>query len=205
MSLLYYSRMRFIYSLSSLLTASPNTTRVISIFAGTIEDNINPGEVPIGTPKPDIYGMTEVRNHTSFMKTFFFEELANEFAGQISFIHIYPGLVDGPVFYSDTNPLWARIVWRMMKPFISWYMTSPGVCGQVMLFLATQRYPAKNTVKLGDESKIIGGVAYSTQRELGGGAYAVGQRGDEKKEMSYAETRKSDTTKNVLDHTRSVV
>ena len=57
----------------------------------------------------------------------------------------------------------------------------------------------------GDESRIIGGVAYSTQRELGGGAYGVGQRGDEAKTVSYVKLRKSDTTKNVWDHTMKVL
>ena len=205
MSLLYYSRMRFIQNLTPLLTASPNTAHVISIFAGTMEDKIEADTLPVGTPRPEIYGMTEVRNYTSFMKTFFFEELAEKHAGKISFVHIYPGLVDGPTFYSDATPLWARIIWRVMKPLMSWYMTSPRVCGQVMLFLATQRYPAKGTVKSGDEKRVIGGVAYSTQRELGGGAYAVGQRGDEKKEVSYAKIRKSDTAKLVWDHTKGVI
>jgi hypothetical protein len=201
MSLLYYSRMRFIQNLTPLLAAAPNTAHVISIFAGNMEDSIKPGEIPIGIPPAGNYGVTAVRKHTTFMKTFFFEELAEKNAGKISFIHIYPGLVDGPVFYSDVNPLWFRIVWRVLKPLVSWYITSDKDCGDIMVYLATQRYPAKGVVKPGDESKVVGGVAYSTQRELGGGAYAVGQRGDESKGVSWAKVRKSDTTKKVWDHT----
>jgi hypothetical protein len=201
MSLLYYSRMRFIQNLTPLLTAAPNTAHVISIFAGGFEDSIKPGEIPIGTPPPASYGITAVRKHTAFMKTFFFEELAEKHAGKISFTHILPGLVDGPTFYSDVNPLWSRILWRVLKPLVLWYMTAPEVCGEVMLYLATQRYPAKGIVKPGGESKVIGGVAYSTQRELGGGAYGVGQRGDEMKAVSYVKVRKIDTAKKVWDHT----
>jgi hypothetical protein len=201
MSLLYYSRMRFIQNLTPLLTAAPNTAHVISIFAGSLEGGIKPGEIPIGIPPPESYGVTAVRDHATFMKTFFFEELAEKHAGKISFTHIYPGLVDGPTFYSDVNPLWFQILWRVLKPLVSWYMTAPEVCGEVMLYLATQRYPAKGTVKPGGESKVIGGVASSTQCELGGGAYAVGQRGDERKAVSYAKVRKIDTAKKVWDHT----
>jgi hypothetical protein len=205
MSLLYYSRMRFIQSLTPLLTASPDTAHVISIFAGNMEDRIPAGTQPIGTPRPEIYGITPVRIHATFMKTFFFEELAEKHAGKISFVHVYPGLVDGPTFYTDVNPLWFRILWRVVKPLMSWYMTSPEVCGQIMLFLATERYTAKGTVKPGDEDKAIGGVAFSTQRELGGGAYAVGQRGDERKEVRYLKIRNDDTAKKVWDHTTSVL
>jgi hypothetical protein len=201
MTLLYYSRMRLIQNLTSLLSASPRTGHVISIFAGGMESNVNPSELLIGTPPPSTYGVTSIRNHTVFMKTFFFEELAKKYVGKVSFTHIYPGLVDGPVFYSDVNPLWFRIMWRVMKPLLSWYITNETVCGEVMVFLATRRYTAKGSVETGWEGEIVGGVAYSTQKELGGGAYGVGQRGDEKKQVIYEGLRKGDTAKKVWDHT----
>ncbi|KAF2642011.1 hypothetical protein P280DRAFT_424699 [Massarina eburnea CBS 473.64] len=105
---------------------------------------IKPNELPIGVPPPASYGVTTVRTYAVFMKTFFFEELAQKHAGRIAFTHIHPGLVDGPIFYSDVNPMWLRILWRVLKPLLSWYITSD-------------------------------------ERELGGGAYGVGQRGDENK------------------------
>ena len=63
-----------------------------------------------------------------------------------------------------------------------------------MLFLVTRRYTAKGR---GDE----GEVAFSSQRERGGGAYSVGQRGDERKEVSYQKVRKGDTGERVWEHT----
>jgi hypothetical protein len=204
MSLLYYSRMRLIQNFTALLTAAPTTAHVISIFAGSMDDGTKSSDMLIGVPPPASYNVMAVRKYTAFMKTFFFEELAEKHAGKISFIHIYPGLVDGPVFYSDVNPLWFRILWRLLKPLASWYITPPDVCGEVMLYLATQRYPAKDTVKPGSETKIPGGVASSTQTELGGGAYGVGQRGDENKAISYEKARKSNTAKKVWDHTMDI-
>jgi len=204
MSLMYYSRIRFIQKLTPLLRASPRTASVISIFAGGIEEKNEPGTLPIGTPDAASYGVTQVRNHTCFMKTFLFEALAEQHAGKISFIHIYPGLVDGPTFYSDVNPLWFRILWRLLKPLASWYMTSPEVCGQVMVFLATQRYPAKKAL-VAQEDNAADDVAFSSQRERGGGAYAVGQRGDEKKQVSYAKVRRHDTGKIVWEHTMGIL
>ena len=200
MSLLYYSRIRLIQQLTPLLTAGTAPAHVISIFAGGFEDSINPSKLPIGTPTPAERSVTAVRTHTTFMKTFLFEELAAKHEGKISFIHIYPGLVDGPVFYSKVNPLWFRVVWRVLKPLVAWYMTSPEVCGEVMVFLATSRYPPKGTVEA-STSTPDGKVAFSTQHELGGGAYGVGQRGDERKNVSYAAIRKSDTAKIVWEHT----
>jgi hypothetical protein len=201
MSLLYYSRIRFIQNLAPLLIAARNTAHVISIFAGSIEDPVKPGEVPIGTPSKADYGISSVRKHVAFMKTFAFEHLAEQHAGKISFIHIYPGLVDGPGFYSNVQPSWFHIVWRVVKPLLWFYMTSPDLCGEIMLLLATPRYPAKGVVK---EEENASGVAYSTRRVHGGGAYGVGMRGDENKEVSYINARKDDTTHIVWEHTMEV-
>lgn len=136
------------------------------------------------------------------MKTFMFEALAEEHAGKIAFVHVYPGLVDGPTFLSKVNPLWFRMLWRVAKVFMVWYMTSPTVCGEVMVFLCMGRYPARG-VDVG--GKTVADVAFSSTRERGGGAYAVGQRGDEKKQVSYAKLRKSDTRDRVWKHTMGVL
>ncbi|KAF2679143.1 NAD(P)-binding protein [Lentithecium fluviatile CBS 122367] len=196
LSLLYYSRIHLIRRLTPLLLAAPTPAHCISIFAGSMESAVTPTSLPIGTPSQ--YTMTTIRNTTVFMKTFAFEALAAQHAGKISFTHIYPGLVDGPVFYSDVNPLWFRVLWRVVKVLVSWYMTSPEVCGDVMVFLSTGKYAAKGAA---NEEGVVGGVACSTQRELGGGAYGVGQRGDENKAVSYANVRKEDTGEKVWKHT----
>ncbi|KAF2995347.1 hypothetical protein E8E13_002415 [Curvularia kusanoi] len=200
MSLLYYSRLRFIHNLTPLLLAPPSPSHVISIFAGNMEDSLKQDSDGIGTPASSDYGITSVRRNTTFMKTFYFESLAEKHAGKISFVHIYPGLVDGEGFYSDVQPKWFRAVWPVFKVLLSWYMTSGEVCGEVMVFLATARYPAKGS---GETGKL--GVAHSSQRELGGGAYAVGQRGDESKKVSWARQRKEDTGKRVWEHTTGIL
>lgn len=208
LSTTYYSRIRFITQLLSLLTASPLPGHVISIYAGGFEDGTSPGESPIGCPLPATYGITGVRKHTCFMKNFLFEELADRHAGKLSLTHIYPGLVDGPGFYSPDMPTWFRIVWRLLKPLAALYMTSADVCGDVMLYLATARYPAKGGIGEGAESEMVGGlqVARSTLGELGGGAYAVGQRGDVGAGgKSYEKVREEGTSRQVWDHTMDVL
>lgn len=80
------------------------------------------------------------------MKTFLVEELAEKYAGKISFIHIYSGLARSPVFYSHVKPLWFRIVWRVLKPLVSWYMTSPEVCGDYHAISLHKPVPGESIV-----------------------------------------------------------
>lgn len=87
-------------------------------------------------------------------------------------------------------------------------MTSEDDCGDVMLYLATERYPAKGTGKIGEEKKLVGGVevARSTSGELGGGSYALGQRGDvQTKGVSYEKVRREGLGQEVWDHTMEVL
>jgi hypothetical protein len=73
--------------------------------------------------------------------------------------------------------------------------------------LATSRYAAKGTIEDPDK-KIVGGVevAKSTLGELGGGSYALGQRGDiGAKGKSYEEVRQEGTSKQVWDHTMEIL
>lgn len=190
-----------------LLTASPLPGHVISIYAGGFEDGTKAGEMPIGLPSPENYGITTVRKHTLFMKNFVFEEFADKHAGRLSLSHIFPGLVDGPTFYSPDMPTWFRVVWWLVKPLASLYMTSKEDCGDVMLYLATERYPAKGTVG-GGGKEIVGGVevAKSTNGELGGGSYSLGQRGDvPAKGRSYEKVRREGLSGEVWDHTMEVL
>lgn len=86
-------------------------------------------------------------------------------------------------------------------------MTSPDDCGDVMLYLATERYPAKGTVNNG-EKNLVGGVevARSTTGELGGGSYALGQRGDvQAKGVSYENVRREGLGQKVWDHTMEIL
>ncbi|KEY72939.1 hypothetical protein S7711_07903 [Stachybotrys chartarum IBT 7711] len=198
----YYSRIRFITQLAPLLTASPITGHAISVYAGGMEDGTKPGEFPVGTPPSEIYNLNTVRKHSAFMKTFAFEELAEQYAGRLSLVHIYPGLVDGPGFLSPEMPTWFRFVWRLLKPLLSLFaMTSSDDCGQVMVYLSTRHFPAKGSALTMDTSEI----AKSTLDEPGGGAYGVGQRGDAVPGIRYEKVREWDTRRKVWQHTMDVI
>jgi hypothetical protein len=167
----------------------------VSVYAGTFEDGTKPGEFPVGCPPDATYGIGAVRKHSSFMKTFLFEELAEKYAGKLRLTHIYPGLVDGPSFLGPESPTWFKIIWRMFKPLMAWYMTTPDVCGQVMLHLATAKFPAQGASGEAED------VARSSQGERGGGAYSVGERADAQKGVMYERVRQADTGKKVWQHT----
>lgn len=200
LSTVYYTRIRFIMQLLPLLTASRlSAASVVSVYAGTFEDGTKSGQFPIGCPSDATYGISTVRKHTSFMKTFVFEELADKNSGKIRLTHIYPGLVDGPGFNNPEAPMWFKIVWRLMKPLMGLYMTSPEVCGQVMLYLATEDFPAR--ADNNDRKSTV----RSSQGVPGGGAYSVGQRGDAQKGIMYEKVRKADTSKRIWDHTMAVL
>lgn len=191
----YYTRIRFIMQLLPLLNNSPLPSHVISVYAGTFEDGTKAGEFPIGCPPDAAYGIGAVRKHASFMKTFVFEELAERYAGKMRLTHIYPGLVDGPGFTNPEVPSWFKVLWRLVRPLLRFFMVHPETCGQIMLYLATENYPAqtKNIDKKG--------ISRSSEGQSGGGAYSVGKSGDPQKGIMYERVRQSDTRKRVWDHT----
>ena len=206
MSTVYYARIRFIQQLIPLLTAGTFPGHAISVYAGGFEDGTKPGESPIGLPPPESWGITSVRKHTGFMKNFVFEELAQKHAGKLSLTHIYPGLVDGPGFYNQDNPTWFKFVWPIVKFLASLYMTSPENCGDVMVYLATAQFPAKESRS--ERTKLPEGlqVAKSTLGESCGGCYATGQRADVASQpIMYRNVRKPETSKLVWDHTFEVL
>lgn len=196
----YYSRIRFVMLLLQLLTASPLPGHAISIYAGGFEDGTSPGELPIGCPPPSTYGVSGVRKPSCFMKTFLFEELARRHAGHLRLSHIYPGLVDGPAFLGPDIPTWFKLVWRLLKPVMSLYMTSSRDCGDVMVSLASSRYPARGA-KSQDKSNIAD-VAKGSDGADGSGCYTLGQRGDSQNVgLSYERVRQEDTAMKIWEHT----
>ena len=207
MALVYYSRMRMVMQLLPLLEASDLPAHVVSIYAGGLEGDLARGQSPLGTPDPAVYSFNLVRKHTTYMKTLFFERLAEQHPGRLSLSHVFPGLVITPVYKSSDSPLWFKIVWRIIAPFMKAFIALPhDESGLRMLYLATPRYAAKGgkdaaAAKLGPGIE----VARSTTGEVGGGAYSLNWDGKEQDVAKRYETiRKEGMGDKVWEHTMGV-
>jgi hypothetical protein len=170
MSLLYYSRMRFITNLLPNLLSStlPTGAKVISIYAGGMEvqGSLFPDDLPLNQH----YSFANCRTHSIAMKTMFFEDLVTKHPGKLSCSHVYPGLVVHKGFDDPDFPWWFKVAWKGAKPFAKFlpmHLKAEEI-GQRVLYLATDRYPAR-MIKEQDEQ----GLIKATDGVKGGGAYSV--------------------------------
>ncbi|KAG9857109.1 hypothetical protein KCU98_g1181, partial [Aureobasidium melanogenum] len=171
MSLLYYSRMRFINNLlpGLLCSSLPTGARIISIYAGGMETMGTLHSTDLSLDQPNHYSFANCRTHSVAMKTMYFEYLATKHVGKLSCSHMYPGLVVHKGFEDPNFPLWFKIIWRIVKPFARFFpmYLTPEEIGQRVLFLASgQQYTPKG---------LEGGVEVvdATDGVKGGGAYSV--------------------------------
>lgn len=175
MSLMYYSRMRFIVRLIPLLLKSVLPARVVSVFAAGTEDKLILDDLPLQTPSN--YGYFQARSHIVFMTTVFMEWLADKYKGKLSLTHVFPGLVITPAFGDPTIPLWFRAIWLLSSPFTRFVAVPPEAIGNRILFLATSRYPARGTIEDIDAANTAD-VAVGTDGNIGSGAYSIGQKSE---------------------------
>jgi len=141
-ALRYYTRLRFVYDLLPLLTASP-VPRVISILAGGKEKAIDINDLEV---KNDFTFVKAAENGTT-QTTLAFEELAKSYPS-ITFIHKYPGFVNSGVLdrlMTTATGLYAipaAIVRWAILPIVNYWSTSIDEAGERGLFLSTSaRYP----------------------------------------------------------------
>jgi hypothetical protein len=88
MSLLYYSRMRFITKLEPLLLASKLPSHVISVYAAGHKGKLFKDDFSLRDPK---HYFANARSDVTFMTTVFMESLAERHKGQMSLVHIFHG------------------------------------------------------------------------------------------------------------------
>jgi hypothetical protein len=202
MSLLYYSRMRFISRLLPLLLASELHTgaHVISIYAGGLENKGKLFPDDLSLDEADHYGFANCRTHCIAMKTMYFEHLANSYPGKLSLVHLYPGLVVHAGFDDPNFPLWFRIIWRLVRPLAKLFSISPRDIGQRVLYLGTARFPAKG-VKPQDNIRVVD----ATDGIKGGGAYSVNQASETCNTAKfYSGLRRQGFQASVVQHTKDV-
>jgi hypothetical protein len=209
MSLLYYSRMRFIIQLLPLLLASLLPAHVVSVYAAGMEGKLFPEDLSLRDPKH--YGFANCRSHVVYMKTLFMETLAERHRGRLSLVHVYPGLVITEAFDKVRLPTWVKLIWRwLVAPIIRPFSVPPRESGERILFLATPRFPARQKLETGTTAKGDkvtategdAGIAMGSDGNRGGGAYAVNWDGETiSTEKAYKKVREEGLAGKVWDHT----
>ena len=201
MSLLYYSRIRFITNLLPNLLSSklPFGARIISVYAGGMETqgSLFPDDLALSRH----YSFANCRTHVIAMKTMFFEDLAANNPGKLSCSHIYPGLVVHKGFDDPNFPWWFKIAWKGAKPFAKFLpmYTKAEEIGQRVLYPATDRYPARTS------KRYLSGCAGATDGGEGGGAYSVTYTNEDNDVGKfYQDLRPQGFKESVLQHTEEV-
>ncbi|MCJ1393101.1 hypothetical protein MMC18_005973 [Xylographa bjoerkii] len=208
MSLLYYSRMRFVMNLLPLLLASPLPAHIVSVYAAGKEGKLFPEDLSLRASQH--YGQANVRSHVTYMTTLFMETLAERHPGQLSLVHVFPSVVITDAFYNAGLPTWFKLTFRLAAPILRPFTVPPEENGQRILFLATPRYPARQvtdsetTTKRGEASAHHGDaeVAVGTDGNRGSGAYACNSDGETiPLKGTYRKLREEGLAKKVWDHT----
>ena len=197
MSLLYYSRARFIQLLAPLLTRSNLPGRVISVYAAGMESSGKFFPSDLSLRDSNHYSFANCRAHVVHLKTMMFEHFAKQYEGKLALVHVYPGLVITPAYGADYHPWWFKLAWKCVKPLVKAFVAiSPEEIAQRVLFLASDKFPAKG----GNEKAYA--VAKSTDGSMGSGAYAVkwdGEAYDVQK--AYMDLREDGFEAKVVEHT----
>jgi len=205
LSLLYYSRMRFITQLLPLLVASRLPARVVSVFGPGRDTKLIADDLPLC--KPQNFNFTNLGSHAAYMTTFFFEKMAVSHPGKLSLSHYFPMLVITPAFKGGGVPSWFKAVFAIVGPLAKLLSVKPKECGDRVLFHTSPRFPARSSdaevkppAKLDDLK-----VAVSSDGVLGGGAYRVNWDGEEVPlGKGYKNLRKDELSTKVWDHTMKV-
>lgn len=97
---------------------------------------------------PKQYRFSNARLHVTYMTTFFMETLAERHHERISLVHVFPGLVMTDGFDNARLLTWLKLIWRWLAaPIIRPFSVPPRECGERILFLATPRIPARQTIE----------------------------------------------------------
>jgi len=189
--------MRLTTQLLPLLLSSSLPAHIVSVFSPKRNDKFFPDDLSLRSPKN--YNFMNMGSHVAYLTTFFFESLAKKHPGKLSLSHYYPGLVIHDNFTSGEKlPVWFKVVFRVAGLVMKWWSVSPQECGERVVFLATERYPAR-----GGEAK--GEIAVGSEGTRGGGAYRVDMDNEiDPCPKNYRQLREDGMEEKIWTHTMDV-
>ncbi|KAK9365293.1 hypothetical protein V1509DRAFT_633511 [Lipomyces kononenkoae] len=202
--LLYYSRMRFVHQLLPLLSASPISGRVVSVFGPGRDTKLILDDLSLS--KPQNFNFTTLGSHTAYMTTFFFEKMAANNLGKLSMSHYFPRLVITPAFKGRGVPGWFKVIFRVLGPLFRLISVSAKESGERVVFHTSPRFPArssKGVAKSSPQENVS--IASSSDGILGGGAYRTNWNGDVTPlTKQYEHINKDEVREMVWEHTMKV-
>jgi NAD(P)-dependent dehydrogenase (short-subunit alcohol dehydrogenase family) len=190
-SIRYYSRFRILTTLLPLLRAAPSP-RVVSVLAGGQEGQLWPDDWTMETH----WGVASAGGASSSLTTLMFEELASKEENKnISFVHLFPGLVrDTGLRYEGAGIIGGFLLSWIVLPIVLRVMgRSVQEAGERVLYAATNE-------QLGRASS-----AHGSDGSVGSGVYLVG--GDSSvlhAPVVAKKMRDDDMTSKVYEHTMEV-
>jgi len=165
----YYSRMRIILNLLSLLRLSPHA-RILSVLNAGKEDRMY--EFDLGLSGPDAWSLMRTVNNTTTMHTLALDHLATqqENAGVV-FMHAYPGWVKTGIFKhlepgEEAGWVWTAclvVLRQVAKGALWWGGVTPEECAERQVYqLLDEQFEArkdgrKGCVLLGWQCEVLGG------------------------------------------------
>lgn len=216
--------MRIILNLIPLLLKStiPTSPTIVSVYAAGSESKLYTDDLSLRNLK--IYNYSLARSHMCFMHSLFFEALAQKYPGKFTMVHIFPGIVVGPGYYSPELPAWFRILFHgFLKPvFGRWITVKPSESGERMISLAaypsgsaaggddgdSNPSPAASSKTHADadaEALKIGDAVTGTNGIPGSGVYSLTWSGESKYptakyEAAFEGTTKDEVRQKVWEH-----
>lgn len=174
-ALVLYSRTRFILNLLPLLQNASALRRVVSVFTGTKEGEVNMSDFQ-GRKMSDFVAQ---RGHASTLVTLSLETLAKR-APDVSFIHNFPGFVKSGIARGTKGPIMGAV--RVLSVVLGPMFNTPLVeVGDRHVFLATSaKYPAGESADTTLGVPLGGGVdvARGTTGKVGTAVYSVDAQGE---------------------------
>lgn len=175
MSVVYYSRARFIVNLLPLLQNSTGVRRVVSVMAGgkegeVFEDDWEAWNVPL----------TKNRGHLCSMLTISLMALSKK-APDVSFIHNFPGSVSTNLVRGDEGFIFVILKYYFKLAGLWAWRLPLQECGERHLYLCTSaKYPPERSGKGISGVPLSSGIDVATGADgkPGSGAYTVDWDGE---------------------------
>lgn len=202
MSLLFYSRARFITQLLPLLLESSLPAHVVSVFGPGRDVKIIPDDLSLRNPNN--YSFMTMGSHAAYMMTFFLEKMATQHPGRLSLTHYFPGLVMTDSFTNGKIPIkWVTWTFRIFGPLIRLFTVPQMESGERVIFHASPRFPPRTADgEPAPKAATNLEIAMSSDSVVGGGAYRTNWNGEIiPLGKAYSQLLKTDLREQCLEHT----